>query len=227
MNRKAGREDAGRDSTHEERGADVELIHRPIFREPRDPVEGRESVPWWLWAIGVAVVFWGGWYLGRYGGEFGTAVHTSVRQRDAVVTRESRSAEAGVLTDPVAAGEELYRSKCQSCHQPGGEGLPGSFPPLVGSEWVIGDPETLARIVLGGLTGPVRVAGTTYQGAMPGWAGEMSDREVAAVLTFIRQWSRNDAPPIPLEVVSSLRSEVESRGSPYTVEALQASEARD
>ena len=40
----------------------------------------------------------------------------------------------------------------------------GVFPPVVGSEWVTGAPETVVRVLLHGLHGPVEVAGTTYDG---------------------------------------------------------------
>ncbi len=58
--------------------------------------------------------------------------------------------------------------------------LPGVFPPLVGSEWVTGPPETLVRIILNGLQGPIEVAGQTYNGAMPAWAQQLSGQEIAA-----------------------------------------------
>lgn len=50
---------------------DVERMHRPLFREPRDPLEGGEPAPWWVWAAAVLVIFWGGWFLGRHGGHSG------------------------------------------------------------------------------------------------------------------------------------------------------------
>src|SRR3954465_10358531 len=48
-------------------------------------------------------------------------------------------------TDP---GEQTYQTICAACHQATGNGLPGAFPPLAGSEWANGDAETMIRIVI-------------------------------------------------------------------------------
>src|SRR4029077_5073926 len=50
-------------------------------------------------------------------------------------------------------GASIYEMACLPCHQPGGKGLPGVYPPLAGSEWVRGDSGRLAKILLRGLTG--------------------------------------------------------------------------
>ena len=50
-------------------------LHRAQLRERPEPDEGSEPVPWWLWAIATAAVFFGGFYLGRYGGEFTADAH--------------------------------------------------------------------------------------------------------------------------------------------------------
>src|SRR5688500_11496772 len=60
---------------------DVERIHRAIRREPHDPVEGREPAPWFFVAAVALALFWGGWYLGRYGGDFGLATHVAFAAR--------------------------------------------------------------------------------------------------------------------------------------------------
>ena len=149
--------------------SDVERLHRAIFRESPDPQEGREPAPWWLWTGVVLAIFWGGWYLGRYGGTFGAATHVALGAPDQAVTDAVAATTATAATDPVAAGRQVFTKNCQACHQATGRGLPGAFPPLVGSEWAVGSPEVLARILLNGFQGPVTVAGGTYNGAMPAW----------------------------------------------------------
>jgi mono/diheme cytochrome c family protein len=213
-----GREDreAGRDY-----GPDVEEIHRPIAREPRDPVEGREPVPWWVWGAVVVAIFWGGFYLGRFGGTFGAETHVALQGREPVTAQRAAAARTAAASSPVEAGRRVYENACQTCHQANGRGVSGIFPPVVGSRWVTGDPATLVRIVLGGLRGPIEVAGETYNGAMPAWANQLSDDEIAAVLTYIRQWEANSAGPVEPSLVADLRPESEERAGPWTVEALE------
>lgn len=204
---------------------DVERIHRPLYREPADPEEGREPVPWWLWATGALALFWGGWYLGYHGGSFGDATHAAFRNTTEFVREEAREQQAEAIEDPVEAGQRIYVSRCQACHQADGMGTPGVFPPLIGAEWVTESPETLVRIVLNGLQGPITVSGDTYNGLMPGWGDVLSDPEVAAVATFVRQWDANDASAVSPELSAALREASADRGgAPWTVEELMQAE---
>jgi mono/diheme cytochrome c family protein len=199
---------------------DVERLHRAIAREPHDPEEGRERAPWWIWSIAALALFWGGWYLGRHGGSFGPQTHVAFAGTEEYVSEQARDAKTGSEADPVAAGQRIYMQNCQSCHQATGRGVPGAFPPLVGSEWVTGDPATVVRILLHGLQGPVQVAGQSYSGAMPPWKDALRDEEIAAVATYIRQWDENDAPAVEAELVTRLRAE--ARPAPWTALELQA-----
>lgn len=202
--------------------SDVERIHRPLMREPREPEEGREAAPWWVVTTVVLALFWGGFYLGRFGGDFRLGVHQAFPAPDLQVAREVRESELQAELDPIAHGESIYDRLCRSCHQPDGRGVPGAFPPLVGSEWVTGDPRLLVNIVLHGLMGPIEVAGSTFDGAMPAWGAQLDDEEVAAVASFVRQWQANEAPPIEEALVRELRAAHADRAQPWTGEALRA-----
>jgi mono/diheme cytochrome c family protein len=201
--------------------ADVERLHRAILREPRDPEEGQELVPWWLWAVGVVALFWGGWYLGRTGGPLNLTTHV------AYATPEAAGADAGAaaattVMDPVERGKQIFTQNCQACHQATGLGIPDVFPPLVGSEWVTGPEGTMVRILLDGLQGPVQVKGGTFNGAMPAWRNVLPDADIAAVATYIRQWAPNAAPAVDLATVAAIRASTVSRGKPWTAPELQA-----
>ncbi len=204
---------------------DVERLHRAVIREPRDPVEGAEPAPWFFKAAIVLAIFWGGWYLGRYGGEFGLKTHIALGSRDAGTAAAVTAQSAAAETDPVAAGQRVFASNCASCHQASGKGMPGAFPPVVGSEWVTGAPETLARIILFGLQGPVEVAGATYNGAMPPWHNALKDEEIAAVATYLRQWAPNAAGPVTTEQVAALRAAHADRTAPWTAAELKSAGA--
>ncbi len=201
---------------------DVERLHRAIRREPSDPTEGREPAPWYFVAAIAISLFWGGWYLGRHGGEFSNATHLALGTRDVGTTASAANQNTLAIDDPLAAGEAVFEKHCVACHQSTGLGIPGAFPPVVGSEWVTGDAGVLIRILLHGMQGPVVVAGATYNGAMPAWRDVLKDGELAAVATYMRQWEGNDASAIDPAIVSSLRIETADRTTAYTAAELLA-----
>lgn len=201
---------------------DVEYLHRFLVREYREPEEGRESPPWWLWVIIALTVFWGGWYLGHHGGTFNAAAHLAYSHVQGLVRKEEAQEAATAEADPVKAGQALYLANCQACHQPTGTGAPGVFPPIIGADRVLGPPAGLVLILLHGINGPLTVNGVLYNGAMPAWADVMTDAEIAAVATFIRQWETNQAPPVSPELVGGLRAASSTRTTPWTEPELDA-----
>jgi mono/diheme cytochrome c family protein len=100
-------------------------------------------------------------------------------------------------------GESVYANVCAACHQASGEGVPGAFPPLVGAGGYYGDPKNHARIVVHGLSGPIVVNGTQWNGAMPP-QGHLSDYDIAAVATYERtSWGNADGAVMPADVASA------------------------
>jgi mono/diheme cytochrome c family protein len=106
-----------------------------------------------------------------------------------------------------ADGEVVYGRMCAVCHGFDGEGRPPAFPPLARSEWVTDDDERLIGIVLDGLSGEIMVRGERYNGLMIGFRKQLSDEEIAAVLSYIRSSWGNDAPPITPEEVQKVRGQ--------------------
>lgn len=84
-----------------------------------------------------------------------------------------------------APGAALYRAKCAACHGNDGNGQPGLYPPLRGSEWLTATPSRLPEILTQGLQGPISVKGTPWNAIMlpPGLADE---NEVQAVIDYLR-----------------------------------------
>ena len=124
------------------------------------------------------------------------------------------------LAQPTDEGEQVYLSRCMSCHQVDGGGIAGVFPPLVETDWVTGDKGRLIRLVLDGMMGEVKVGGVVYSGAMPPWKSFLTDEEVAALLTYIRQAWGNDASEVTSEQVALVREATSSRTTPWTAEEL-------
>lgn len=114
-------------------------------------------------------------------------------------------------SDKLTAGLPLYQTFCGACHGPTGQGIPNLAPPLDGSEFVHGNPDTLVRIALYGLQGPITVKGRRYEfnAPMPGLAAnpDCSDADLAAILTFVRNAFSHEPLQITPEKVRALRSE--------------------
>jgi mono/diheme cytochrome c family protein len=97
-------------------------------------------------------------------------------------------------------------------------------PPLVDSEWVLGDEIRLSMILLHGLEGPVVVNGKTYDApeilpVMPSHA-TMSDGDIAAILTYIRNEWGNQAAPVSKDMISKTRITNQGRVFPWKSDEL-------
>ena len=110
-------------------------------------------------------------------------------------------------------GKQLYAAQCVACHQASGQGLAGVFPPLDGSEWVIGDERIVANILLHGIAGEITVAGTAYKGNMPPFK-QLGDAELAALASHVRGAWSNKAPPIKPELIAQERK-ASTRATPF------------
>lgn len=196
---------------------DVGSMHAAIMREQNEPRDGFEPIPIWLVGIFGALLFWGGWYLSTYSGGWRSDIldeHPSARM---VIV-----GGAPKPIDPLVLGENLYIANCTACHGVTGQGSPGVFPPLAGSEWVIENPARLKRIVLHGVQGPITVKGETYNNAMPGLGGVLDDDKISAILTYVRHAWDNGASAISPAEVAATREATQSQRAPYNAEDLLA-----
>jgi mono/diheme cytochrome c family protein len=99
---------------------------------------------------------------------------------------------AGVSAQ-AADGRQLFLDNCSACHMPNGKGVPGAFPALSGSKVALGPAPAAAGIVLNG------------KGGMPAFRDEMSDAEIAAVLSYVRAAWGNKAPGVTAALVAPVR----------------------
>jgi mono/diheme cytochrome c family protein len=156
---------------------------------------------------------------GFYVGKGDQRVYVNYATPDPVL----RSFLQGVMdgsADPNVKGRELFMTICAACHQRDGEGKNGVAPPLVGSEWALAPGGgRLVRIVLNGMTGPVRVHGKDWNLPMPPWRANLNDDQAAVVLTFVRsQLGSNHAGLITPEFVAAARREAHE--APETADTL-------
>lgn len=182
------------------------------------PVDGYEPVPLWLLSIFGILLAWGGWYLGSYSS--GWRWH----DLDELSGSGPLVATSQPAEEPITLGKRIFSGNCVSCHQADGKGLPGQYPTLNGSEWVNGNPAWMKRIVLHGLEGPIQVAGASYNNAMPPFGTKFTDKQIAAVVSFVRTntaWG-NTAEAVTPEQVAATRLATKDRTAPWTASELQA-----
>ncbi len=92
-------------------------------------------------------------------------------------------------------GKRVYNATCAACHMPNGEGLPGVFPALKGSEMVLEDQTAHIDIVLNGKTGT----------AMQAFGKMLSLKDIAAVVTYERNaWGNNTGDMVQAKDVNAV-----------------------
>jgi nitrite reductase (NO-forming) len=126
----------------------------------------------------------------------------------------ARKAEA-IAADPGIAnitreiqmerGRKVFFSSCFACHMQEGQGLPGVFPPLAGSDYMKADTDRSIRVVLKGLSGPITVNGKPYNSMMP--PQDLTNDQAADVLTFVMNSWGNDYGTVSSQDVQRVRGE--------------------
>lgn len=150
---------------------------------------------------------------------FAAASCASCGRAESAATSAPAAAAKPAAATPGDAGDgkKVYLRICFACHQPTGLGLPGAFPPLAGSAIVTeADPGKIIRIVLHGLQGPIEVKGTTYNSMMPPIVPALTDKEIADVLTYVRNEWGNKAAPVTVDAVTQIRAKEKGRTAPWT-----------
>jgi mono/diheme cytochrome c family protein len=195
--------------------------------EKPEPSAGTAShTPLWLVGVFGVLMYWATMYVDRQGGGFNPLVFNPGELLADVDARVPRS-EADAL---IARGRLVYNTYCTACHQPNGRGLAGQFPPLAGSDWVLTDgPNRIIRIVLNGLQGPITVNGAEYNNVMLPWRDQLTDEDIAAVVTFIRnnkEWGNSAGPATPTQV-KAIREATAAHGTYWTAQELLAVPVKD
>jgi mono/diheme cytochrome c family protein len=184
-----------------------------IVSDDREPVAENRPVPVLLIAALVALLFWGDMYIMRNGGDVGGTAGAFPAKVYYPYTSMAQLPTSG----PGLVGAKTYAQNCSICHQPTGMGVPGQFPPLAGSEWVLEEgPNRIIKLILNGVQGPITVNGQPFNNAMPPWRDIMTDDQIAAVATYIRSTWGNKAPPVKPEEVKAQRDATAARTSSWS-----------
>ena len=103
---------------------------------------------------------------------------------------EHALATAKTKEEQIRFGQRVYEANCMACHQVNGEGIPSAFPPLAKSDYLNANPLLGVDAIVKGLSGPIRVNNSNYDGVMP--AMRLNDQDIANVITFVlNNWGNN------------------------------------
>lgn len=124
-----------------------------------------------------------------------------------------------------AKGRQQFLSICAGCHGNDGRGIKRFGPPLVQSEWVLGDERKLSLILLHGMEGPLEVNGKKYDApdilpVMPSHS-VVDDANIAAILTYIRNEWGHQAGAVARGTVGKTRVSSQGKVVPWTAEELK------
>ena len=106
-----------------------------------------------------------------------------VAQHTGTATASTEPAKDMTKEALIALGQEVYGKYCSVCHKPNGVGMPPAFPALKGSKMTVGPAQDHINIVLNGKNGT----------AMQAFSSQLSNQEIAAVITYERNaWGNSD-----------------------------------
>lgn len=107
------------------------------------------------------------------------------------------------LEDLMAMGEKIYLDRCSVCHQPTGLGVPGAFPAISGSPVATGPLDDHINIVVNGRSGT----------AMQAFANQLSEQELAAVITYQRNaWDNNTGDVVQASDINAFKTQGSATG---------------
>jgi cytochrome c oxidase subunit 2 len=102
------------------------------------------------------------------------------QHRKSAATAAANAVAAGkteTLSELMTEGQKVYERNCVACHQANGQGLPPTFPALAHSKVATGPIAAHVDIVMNG---------SKKNPAMVAWKGQLSDAQIAAVITYER-----------------------------------------
>ncbi|MEM7699646.1 MAG: cytochrome c, partial [Verrucomicrobiota bacterium] len=203
-------------------------LHDSVKREHSLTEGGEGAIGITVMLVSAVALIVGGGLLFSTSNGFSSSIYISdsyvPEPRPSLGDTVEDAAEVAWIEDWMKDGKRVYNN-CIACHQASGLGIPGQFPPLVGSEWTDGGTSRLGAILLHGINGPFTVAGQTYNQLMPAW-NTLSDEKIAQVITYIRREFGNlpegEDGVVTTEMIKSAREQFSGQAVPYTEAELLA-----
>jgi mono/diheme cytochrome c family protein len=147
------------------------------------------------------------WILAAMPLVIGALTATAQVKKPAPAKPAATKQAAGGATATIARGKLLFKQYCVSCHQENGTGVPRMNPPLVKTEYVLGDKTRLIGILLNGLNEDVEIDGEYYSNPMPSQAA-LKDQEIADILSYVRNSFGNKASAVSAAEVTAVRATI-------------------
>ena len=200
-------------------------------REKRLADNGHEPISLWVIAACGIVLLIAGSVLGKSGTWFSYDgyVREGYVRASAPGAGDTGPQPKAALAAFSAKGLKIYSAKCNGCHGADGKGDGANYPALAGSDWVLGDSQKFAMVILNGLQGPTSTGKTYGAGIMPAQGTGMSPEDLAGVMTYVRNsFGNSTGDVISAEMAANAMDVSGSRekpGSPVTAEELAAKHA--
>ena len=102
-------------------------------------------------------------------------------------------------------GKKVYDRVCLVCHQSDGSGVPMMYPPVIDSEYISGNTDSLIVLILEGMSGPVVIKGEEYNSIMPPQKDVLDDQELADLINYLRNSFGNSGEMVSPEQVAGMR----------------------
>jgi mono/diheme cytochrome c family protein len=194
-------------------------------RESKLKENGAEPVSLWVLILCAVPLLAAGWTLGKAGTLFSYKNITPEGYVRAIPDdgEGKKLPPVDYLTASSKKGLKIY-SKCAGCHGADGKGDGANYPALAGSEWVTGETERFAMVILNGLTGPTS-HGKTF-GVMPSQAAGLNGEDLSHLMNYVRHSFGNSAPDVVTKEMGIAALEISGKrakaGAPVTGEELNA-----
>ncbi|QJX48977.1 cytochrome c [Hymenobacter taeanensis] len=128
----------------------------------------------------------------------------AVAQKKPAPKAPAKAPATAISAATLSAGKSVYVQNCLTCHQADGYGVDGLNPPLIKTNYVLGDKARLTKVVLNGLQGE-DIEGEPYNNVMPSF-DILTDQQIADVLTYVRNSFGNKASAIKAPEVKAIRA---------------------
>jgi mono/diheme cytochrome c family protein len=115
--------------------------------------------------------------------------------------------ESTAVSMDLSAGKKVFTEKCQVCHQESGLGVPGTFPPLAGSDYMLADKMRAVKQAIYGSKTPITVNGVQYPGKiMTVFEKELTDQQVVDVVNYVLNSWGNKVGTVTLDDVKAAKA---------------------
>ncbi len=121
-------------------------------------------------------------------------------------SKKEQVAPKQVTSSVYFEGERVYKTHCQSCHQPDGNGFNKMYPPLAKSDYLMKDLGRATKIIIHGTEEKINVNGVEYQSKMPEHSS-LSNNDLAALMTYITNSWGNKHGDVTVEDIQKFSNE--------------------